>query len=196
MCTPPEPGLEPHAEAQEQAPERLAAGEDAGYWEPEVIAELRRVAEVQLRGRRGHTLQPTALVHEAWLRLARSSGAWKDRKHFYTVAARAMRQILVDHARGKGRVKRDAGRPRITLDQCLVATPTDAPDVLDLHLALDQLGELDELQGRIVELRFFGGLGVEEVADLLEMSKSTVEREWRAARAWLGVRLEASKTAR
>jgi RNA polymerase sigma factor (TIGR02999 family) len=159
---------------------------------PYVQAQLRGLAQSHLRGQpAGHTLQPTALVNEAFLRLFVPERCnWNDRRHFFALAAKVMRQILVDHARAQRRLKRGAGNLRVTLDERIVAREQDAPEVLDLDLALGELSALDERQGRIVELRFFGGLEVEEVAGVLALSKSTVEREWRAARAWLGVRLE------
>jgi RNA polymerase sigma factor (TIGR02999 family) len=159
---------------------------------PLVHDELRAIAASYLREKQfRHTLQPTALVHEAFLKLFDPQRvAWNDRKHFFALAAKTMRQILVDHARKQGRLKRGAERLRVTLDEQAVGA--DEPDVelLDLNDALLDLARHDERQGRIVELRFFGGLDVQEVADLLTLSKSTVEREWRAARAWLGIRLE------
>jgi RNA polymerase sigma factor (TIGR02999 family) len=158
---------------------------------PYVHAQLRSLAQVHLRGQPGHTLQPTALVHEAFLRLfVPERCAWNDRRHFFALAARVMRQVLVDQARAQRRLKRGEGMLRVTLDERVVARPSGELEMLDLDQALVELSSLDERQGRIVELRFFGGLEVEEVAGLLELSKSTVERDWRAARAWLGVRLE------
>jgi RNA polymerase sigma-70 factor, ECF subfamily len=172
----------------------LASGrpEAAAELMPYVHAQLRALAQGCLRKQpAGHTLQPTALVHEAFLKLFGSErDGWSDRKHFFALAAKSMRQILVDHARTQRRLKRGGGRLRVTFDESLAARSEDAPEVLDLDEALSELSAADERQGRIVELRFFGGLEVSEVAELLDLSKSTVEREWRAARAWLGVRLE------
>ena len=161
---------------------------------PQVYAELRALAQSHLRNQvASHTLQPTALVHEAYLRLFDPKRCqWNDRQHFFALAARVMRQILVDHARAQHRIKRGEGRLRVTLDESTPGQVTDDIGVLDLDEALSELSSQDERQGRIVELRFFGGLEVEEVAGVLALSKSTVERELRAARAWLGVRLEAS----
>lgn len=159
---------------------------------PYLHAQLRSLAQKSLRSQdAGHTLQPTALVHEAFLKMfVPERCAWNDRRHFFALAAKVMRQILVDHARNQQRLKRGDGRLRVTFDERIAAHPENALEVLDLDHALIELSTHDERQGRIVELRFFGGLEVDEVADLLELSTSTVEREWRAARAWLGVRLE------
>ncbi|NOT30832.1 MAG: sigma-70 family RNA polymerase sigma factor [Planctomycetes bacterium] len=160
---------------------------------PFVYAELRGIAESHLRGQAPrHTLQPTALVHEAFLKLFDPDRVgWNDRKHFFALAAKAMRQVLVDHARRARRLKRGDGRLCVALDEHVAGPAGTATDLVDLNLALDELGALDERQGRIVELRYFGGLEVQEVAEVLAVSTSTVEREWRTARAWLGVRLEA-----
>jgi RNA polymerase sigma factor (TIGR02999 family) len=152
-----------------------------------VYEDLRRVARGCMRGQpRGHTLQATALVHEAWLRLARARGfPWKDREHFLSVAARAMRQVLVDHARGKGRRKRGGGRRRHPLDAIVVTYEERAIDLLALDEALGRLGGVDPQAARIVERRFFGGMSVEEVARSLGVSVRTAERDWEHARAWL-----------
>jgi len=159
---------------------------------PRVLSELHAIADAYLRRQSaGHTLQPTALVHEAFLRLFdRDLAHFNDRKHFFALAARSMRQVLVDHARAAQRDKRGGGRLRVTLDERLADPATPPPELLDFDAVLGELDALDERQGRIVELRFFGGLDVQEIAEVMALSKSTVEREWRAARAWLGVRLE------
>lgn len=157
---------------------------------PHVYEELRAIAEAHMRVQpRAGTLQPTVLVHEAFLKLFQSDGgAWQDRKHFFALAAKAMRQIVVDDARRRRSLKRDAGQQPLTLGNAL-AGERDF-DVLDVHLALEELGTLDERQARVVELRYFGGLEMEEIALVMDTSKSTIEREWRAARAWLGLRLK------
>jgi len=158
---------------------------------PLVYDELRRIGERQLRGERGQTLQPTAVVHEAYLRLVDQSRAnWQNRSQFYAVAARMMRRVLVDHARHRDRVKRGAGAPRISLDDGLdaldtPAAPVDLVDLIDLNDALERLGQLDAEQARLVELRFFGGLTIEETAEVLGSSPATVKRDWASARAWL-----------
>jgi len=172
---------------------RLDAG-DPGSAErllPLVYAELHSLARDLFRGERaGHTLQPTALVHEAWLRLIDGSAIeWRGRAQFRSLAALAMRHVLADHARRCKAEKRGGGVRPATLVE-LPMRPEGAPvDLLVLHEALEQLAELDARQHRIVELRFFGGLSVEEVAAVLDLSVTSVEREWRAARAWLSRRL-------
>lgn len=155
---------------------------------PLVYDELRRCAGAYLRNEReGHTLQPTALVHEAYLKLVGSEAvAWKDRAHFFGVAARAMRQVLVDHARARAARKRGAGQVLLGLDAADGAsTPPRNLDLLDLDRALSKLASLDERQSRLVELRLFGGLTIEESAEVLNVSHATVSREWRHAEAWL-----------
>ena len=162
----------------------------------EALAELRRIARSYLSGQRAdHTLQPTALVNEAFLKLFGSEAveAIHDREHFFALAARAMRQVLVDHARQRAAGKRRADAGPVTLvDGARVHEATD-DEVLDVDAALAELAALDERQARVVELRFFAGLEVEEVAAAMELSVSTVEREWRAAKAWLGRRMQAGR---
>jgi len=155
---------------------------------PHVYDELRMLAEKLFRGKRsGQTLQPTALVHEAYLRLVdQERSDWKDRAHFVAVAAKAMRRILIDHFRARAASKRGGGWKKVTLSAVDVATPAPEVDFLALEEALTRLAALDERQIKVVELRYFGGLSVEEVAEVLGLSKTTVEGEWRAARAWLG----------
>jgi len=152
-----------------------------------VYDELHAVARRLFRRQPAdQTLQPTALVNEAFLRLVdQTSADWQSRAHFLAVAARAMRQILTDHARARARAKRGGEMCRVTLDQAVTPITDSAPELLDLDDALQRLQALDERQSKIVELRFFGGLTVEEVAHVLGVSKSTVESEWRMARAWL-----------
>jgi RNA polymerase sigma factor (TIGR02999 family) len=155
---------------------------------PLVYDELRRRAGAYLRQERpGHTLQPTALVHEAYLKLVGGSSIdWKDRAHFFGVAARAMRQVLVDHARARQTAKRGEGQVRVELDAAgAVATPARSLDLLDLDRALSRLAALDERQSRLVELRLFAGLTIEESAEVLKVSHATVSREWKHAEAWL-----------
>jgi RNA polymerase sigma factor (TIGR02999 family) len=156
---------------------------------PLVYAELRRIARMRLSAERdGHTLQPTALVHEAWLRLMQQHGAsWQNRAQFFAIAAQAMRRILVDHARRRHSGKRNAGEPPIALDSVedIIASPVPDQEMLALDAALERLSALDPRQARIVELRFFGGLSIEEAATLLDLSPTTVKREWATARAWL-----------
>lgn len=159
---------------------------------PYVYDELRAIAAAYLRTQRAsHTLSPTALVSEAYLKLFGGADVdLSDRKHFFALAARAMRQLLVDHARARGRDKRGGGGRAVTLDEVVVGVDRAAADWLDLDLALAELAELDGRQAQIVELRTFGGYEMADIAEALGVSKSTVEREWRSARAWLGVRLD------
>jgi RNA polymerase sigma-70 factor (ECF subfamily) len=154
---------------------------------PVVYAELRRIAAGFLRNeRREHTLQPTALVNEAYLRLAGQSGLhWKSRAHFVGIAAHMMRQVLVDHARRRRAAKRDGALVRVSLDDEAEAEAADGFDLLALDDALRALAERDARLGRLVELRYFGGLSIAETAEVLGVGTATVEREWRMARAWL-----------
>ena len=154
---------------------------------PLVYDELRRLAGQYLKAERaGHTLQPTALVHEAYLRLVDQSRVdWQGKTHFLAVGAAAMRRILIDHARGKKRQKRGGNWERILLEESGLAGGRGASGLIELDDALRKLGALDEQQARIVELRFFGGLTVEEVAHVLGVSKRKVEADWTHAKAWL-----------
>ncbi|MCC6988039.1 MAG: sigma-70 family RNA polymerase sigma factor [Acidobacteria bacterium] len=150
--------------------------------------ELRRLAVAAMRAeRRDHTLQPTALVHEAFLRLADDAAPIESRHHFFGVAAIAMRRILVEHARARHAAKRGGHAPRVPLDEVDPAIPLvlDDIDIEALDAALTQLAALDARQARIVELRFFAGLTVEETADVVGLSARTVKREWQLSRAWL-----------
>lgn len=155
---------------------------------PAIYSELHRLASRAMRRESSpHTLQPTALINEAYLRLQDQQRVhWRSRAHFFGVAAQMMRRILVDHARSRLAEKRGGGERFITLDD-RHGLPDDAGsvDVMELHDALERLAELDPLQARLVELRYFGGLSIEETADALEMSPATVKREWVIARAWL-----------
>jgi RNA polymerase sigma factor (TIGR02999 family) len=152
---------------------------------PLVYDELKRLARNYLRNERpGHTLQSTALVHEAYLRLVQSPLQLQNRTHFFAVAARLMREILVDHARSRRAAKRDY-RCKITLDRAVALPQKRDVDLLALDDALDELSRLDPRQGRIVELRFFGGLSIDETSEILGISPATVKREWTTARAWL-----------
>ena len=161
---------------------------------PLVYDELRRRAAAYLRReQRGHTLQPTALVHEAYLRLVGQQRAvWHNRTQFFAVASQMMRRILVDRARARKMAKRSGRWARVTLDDAgHVARPREV-DVLDLDAALTRLAEFDPRKSRIAELRFFGGLSLEEAGEVLQLSVATVERDWQAARAWLYKTLNAS----
>src|SRR6202171_5143780 len=154
---------------------------------PLVYAELRRLARrYLLRRRPDHTLQSGALVHEAYLRLLHEEPPqWQNRAHFFGVAAQLMRHILVDHARNRLAAKRGAGAPRLALDPELAPVPKPGIDLVALDDALSELAALDSQQGRLIELRFFGGLSIEEAAVVLGVSPATVKREWVTARAWL-----------
>lgn len=154
---------------------------------PMVYEELRRLADGYMRRERGdHTLQATALVHEAYLKLVEQRSVdWKSRAHFFGIAAQVMRRILVDHARGHLRGKRGAGLQEVPIDEALVFVPEQSLELIKLDEALERLTKLDPRQGKIVELRFFGGLTVEQTADLLGISPKTVKRDWSIAKAWL-----------
>jgi RNA polymerase sigma-70 factor (ECF subfamily) len=161
---------------------------------PLVHAELyRRAKRYMGRERRGHTLQTTALIHEVYLRLVDVQQVrWQNRAHFFAIAARLMRRILVDHARERRYQKRGGEARRVTLDEGLVVSPERDEDLVALDDALSALGEVDLRKSRVVELRFFGGLSVEETAEALEVSPETVRRDWRLARSWLLRRLSES----
>ncbi|MFG0319853.1 MAG: ECF-type sigma factor [Planctomycetota bacterium JB042] len=161
---------------------------------PLVYDRLRDLARRHLdRERPGHTLQATALVHEAYLKLVRQNDVdWKGKTHFFAIGAGAIRRILVDHARTRGRGKRGGGARKLGLDEGAVLSPERDEDVLALEEALERLERQDPRQARIVELRFFGGLNVAEVAEVLGVSKRTVEADWTMVRAWL--RRELSET--
>ena len=154
---------------------------------PLVYHELRKRASGYLRHERpDHTLQATALVHEAFLRLAgQNRVAWQNRGHFYAVAAQMMRRILVDYARERLAAKRPGAALRVDLDESIQAPEAPGSDILMLDEALNELSTMDPRQGQIVELRYFGGLSEQEVAEALSVSRATVTREWRRARAWL-----------
>jgi RNA polymerase sigma factor (TIGR02999 family) len=152
---------------------------------PLVYDDLRRIAQNQLRRERsGHTLSPTALVHESYLNLVnRSDCSWNDRAHFFAVAARAMRHVLIDYARKRGAQKRGGDRHRVTLDDRMV--DEQAADLLALDDALDQLAERDPRMVSVVECRFFGGMTLDETAEALDVSVRTVQRDWVRAKAYL-----------
>lgn len=154
---------------------------------PIVYDELRRLAGGYMRReRREHTLQPTALVHEAYLKLIEQRAVdWQGRAHFFAIAAQTMRRILVDHARGHLRDKRGGGMIPVPLEEALVFSPEQSSELVRLDASLERLAKLDPRQSRIVELRFFGGLTVEQTAELLGISPKTVKRDWSMAKAWL-----------
>ena len=154
---------------------------------PYVEIELRRLASYHMKRESvGHTLQTTALVNELYLKLVDQRQAkWQNRAHFFAVAAQLMRRILVDHARRELRSKRGGGAINLTLDEAVVISPERSADILSLNEALDRLAKLDPLKARIVELRHFGGLSVEETAEVLKIAEVTVMRHWSLAKSWL-----------
>ena len=154
---------------------------------PIIYSDLRRMARARLRAERdGHSLQTTALVHEVYLRLVDADRmTLENRAHFFAVTSRLMRQILVDHARRRTAEKRGGDRTMVSLSDASPAAPATTVDILALDEALDALTALDERLCRVVELKFFGGLTIEETAMALEVSRATVERDWAAAKAWL-----------
>jgi RNA polymerase sigma factor (TIGR02999 family) len=156
-----------------------------------IYAELRRIAARQFREERpGHTLQPTALVNEAYLRLVAHNGqTWESRAHFFGAAAVIMRRVLIDHARASRADKRGGGQAAVMLDEASQAVNGPSIDLLALDVALTDLARISPRQGRIVELRYFGGLSVPETAEALGLNPRTVDRDWAAAKAWLRRRL-------
>jgi RNA polymerase sigma-70 factor (ECF subfamily) len=173
------------AKGNEEAPSKLI---------PLVYGELRRLAGSYMqRERSDHTLQPTALVHEAYLKLVEQRSVdWQSRAHFFGIAAQVMRRLLVDHARRHLREKRGGRQKAVPMDEEFAFAPEQSLELIKLDQALERLTELDARQGKIVELRFFGGLTVEQTADLLRISPKTVKRDWSMARAWLHGELKAS----
>lgn len=156
-----------------------------------VYQDMRRLAMSHMKKERhNHTLQPTALVHEAYVKLlGQYRTDWKDRLHFFSIAARIIRRILIDHARAAGASKRGRSSTRVSLADHDVAAPSRDVDLVALDEAMVELAALDEQQARIVELRYFGGCTIEEIAELLDLGKRTVDRQWHAAKAWLFDRL-------
>ena len=177
---------------------RVRAGEDgaAEALFPLVYDDLREIARRTFRRERvNHTLQPTALVHEAWMRVAaQTSGDWQDRAHFLGIAARVMRQVLVDHARRKNALKRAGRHEPMTMERVPGEAQAQPLDVLALDAALQRLADLDARKARVVELRLFAGMTMDEVAEALAVSKRTAEGDWAFARAWLRGELDASAT--
>ena len=168
---------------------RWSQGDDAALAEltPLVYEELRRLAHRQMGGERpDHTLQTTALVNEAYLRLAdQTNPPWQNRAHFFAVAARAMRQILVSYARAQRSEKRGGGALKMELDEAAIVSPEQSKAIVDLHEALERLGTLDSRKARVVELKYFGGLNHDEIAKVMKVSTVTVRRDWVFAKAWL-----------
>jgi RNA polymerase sigma factor (TIGR02999 family) len=154
---------------------------------PLVYEELRRLAHHQMGGQRSnHTLQTTALVNEAYLRLAdQTNPNWQSRAHFFAVAARGMRQILVDYARSQQCQKRGGGGLRVELNEAAIVSPEQSKEIVDVHEALQRLATLDSRKARVVELKFFGGLNYDEIAEVLKIAGRTARRDWIFAKAWL-----------
>jgi RNA polymerase sigma-70 factor, ECF subfamily len=154
---------------------------------PLVYAELHRMASRYMGSQHaGHTLQPTALIHEAYIRLASDDGReWANRAHFFSVAAKSMRHVLVDHARSRRATKRGSATPLLSLDEAIVVSDERTDEIIALDDALSDLAQLNQRQSEVVELRYFGGLTVEETAQVKNVSPETVQRDWRAAKAWL-----------
>src|SRR6266478_8811287 len=174
---------------------RWSQGDDAALAEltPLVYGELRRLAHRQMGAERSdHTLQTTALVNEAYLRLAdQSSPNFQNRAHFFAVSARAMRQILVDYARAYQRQKRGSGAHKVELDEAAIVSREGTKEIVDVSEALQELGKLDARKAQIVELKYFGGLTYEEIAEVVKISVGTVRRDWEFAKAWLHKELTA-----
>ncbi len=171
-----------------QVVERASRGDEQAVSQlmPLVYEELRRLARGYVNRERAQTLQPTALVHEVYMRLLKDKKKdWRTRAHFVAIAALSMRQILIERARARAAEKRGGDRARVTLDEGLIATDSDTVDLLVVDAALTRLAEINPRQARLVELRFFGGLTVEESAEALRVSVATVKRDWAVAKAWL-----------
>src|SRR5215510_4361568 len=168
---------------------RWCRGENAALAEltPLVYEELRRLAHHQMGGQRPyHTLQTTALVNEVYLRLAdQTNPRWENRAHFFAVAARAMRQILVSYARSQQSQKRGGGALKVELDEAAIVSPEQSQEIVDLHEALERLAALDPRKAQVVELKYFGGLNYDEMAKVLMISRGTVRRDWEFAKLWL-----------
>lgn len=181
------PSISPHRVTQLLA--HWSEGDEAALGEltPLVYEELRRLAHHFMSGQRpDHTLQTTALVSEAYLRLAdQTNPSWQNRAHFFAVAARAMRQILVNYAKSNSAQKRGGGVLKIELDEADIASPEQSAEIVDLHEALERLATLDARKAHVVELKYFGGLSHDEIAEVMKVSAVTVRRDWVFAKAWL-----------
>src|SRR4030095_1969182 len=185
-------GMETVSVSQQRVTELLAhwsEGDDDALVEltPLVYEELRRLAHHHMGDQRpDHTLQTTALVNEAYLRLAdQTHPCWQNRAHFFAVAARAMRQIVVDYARSQRSQKRGGGALKVDLDEAAIISPKQSKEIVDLHEALERLDTLDSRKAQVVELKFFGGLNYDEIAGVLKIARMTVRRDWEFARLWL-----------
>ena len=182
-----EPSVSPHRVTQLLA--EWSNGDSAALAQltPLIYEELRRIAHRHMGGQRpDHTLQTTALVNEAYLRLAdQTKPNWLSRAHFFAVAARAMRQILVSYARSSRAQKRGGGGARIELDEAAIMSPEQSNEIVDVHEALERLATLDSRKAQVVELKYFGGLNYDEMAEVLKISRVTVRRDWEFAKLWL-----------
>jgi RNA polymerase sigma factor (TIGR02999 family) len=185
--------------SQQRVTELLAQwshGDDAALAEltPLVYDKLRRLAHHHMGGQRpDHTLQTTALVNEVYLRLAdQTNPRWQNRAHFFAVAARAMRQILVSYARSQRSKKRGRGAVKVELDDAALVSPQESKEIVDLHEALEQLATLDSRKAQVVELKYFGGLNYDEIAEVLKVSRITVRRDWEFAKVWLYTELHST----
>jgi RNA polymerase sigma-70 factor (ECF subfamily) len=171
-------------------------GDDAALTQltPLVYEDLRRLAHRYMRGQRAnHTLQTTALVNEAYLRLAdQTNPSWQNRAHFFAVAARAMRQILVNYAESYRSQKRGGGVAKMELDEAALVSPEQSKEIVSLHEALGNLATLDSRKAEVVELKYFGGLNYDEIAEVLKVSRNTVRRDWEFARTWLYTQLQSA----
>jgi len=168
--------------------QRLEKGDGKAAEEllPLIYADLRRLATAKMAAQSpGQTLQPTALVHEAWLRVSAEKHLWESRKHFFAAAAEAMRRILVDQARRKQRLKRGGAQERIDIEEIDLAMESPPEELLRVNEALNQLAAQDPIKAELIKLRFFVGLGISEAAEILEISPTTAKRHWAFARAWL-----------
>lgn len=172
-------------------------GDEAALIEltPLVYEDLRRLAQRHMEGERpDHTLQTTALVNEAYLRLAgQTSPNWQNRAHFFAVAARAMRRILVNYAQSYRSQKRGGGALKVELDEAALVSPGQSKEIIDLHEALERLATLDARKAEVVEMKYFGGLTYEEIAEVLKISAITARRDWEFARAWLYAELQSAQ---
>jgi len=163
---------------------------------PLIRPELRRLARRHLaREAANHTMQASSLVQEAFLRLLPASAGWRDRAHFFAVASRVMRHVLVDHARNKKRIKRGRGAAHVAIDEAVILSPDRVEEIVAIDLALERLSKADKRKARVFELRFFGGMTVEEAAEVLGVAPNTVSRDWNFARAWLRRELSDARTA-
>ena len=175
---------------------RWSQGDDRALAEltPLVYEELRRLAHYHMGGQRpNHTLQTTALINEVYLRLAdQTNPRWQNRAHFFAVAARAMRQILVSYARSQQAQKRGRGAIKVELDEAAIVSPEESKEIVDLHEALETLATLDSRKAQVVELKYFGGLTYDEIAEVLKISRVTVRRDWEFAKVWLYTELHSA----